>query len=410
MEWTVAIFGELRFPKGGVEAWMELRVDASRYEDWVEEFEGGGLDPMPARALLDEIRAFPAPPEGPGKLKISRETREISVAGFLEEDGYRAWCAQLATLFRVAEDAGACGEILFVNVGGAYGYRVKVKPGASSFTSVRDKAGIDRMRERDGFATALGMLSGKPVKTSQARAPSGVDQACYARIVALLERLPERALDAALEARGIPDPDTPKGILRAPKALSIFRRGENEGMRAFAAGLARDLDPAGLEPIAVDLLERGADLAISDTAVWALRRSKHPGAQGALLKALADPRADAASMPGYDAFGALKERLGPELAGVLHAQLTPAFAAGANAAVVACIVQFLRQSGIEIPEASLLVVEARKEPILANALATPLAPPPKASRKVASKKRPTKKAARKKSPAKKRAGPGARAR
>lgn len=404
MEWTVAVFGELQFPKGGVEAWKALEVDASRYEDWVEEFEGGGLDPAPVHEVLDEIRAFPAPPEGPGKLKISVKSPQVSVVGVLEDDGYRAWCAHVATLFRVAEDAGASGEITFVHVGGAYGYRVKVKPGSSSFTAVNDKAGIDRMRSQDAFATAVGLLAGKPVQTSQAEAPSGKDEGAYQQIVALLDALPAAKIEAALKARGgVRDPDTQEDLLRAADALALLRRGPTEGHRAFAANLARELDPRGFDPIAVELLERGADLALTSVAVWALKGSKHPGATDALLEALADPRRDPSSMPAFNALDALQARLGDALPEALLAQLTPSFAASADAAVCARIVQLLRQRGLAIPAAALTALEARKEAILRNTLAMPIAPIPAA-------RAPAKKAASKKTPARTTAAPKAKSR
>lgn len=407
MEWTVAVFGELRFPRGGVEAWKALVVDASRHEDWVEEFDDGGLDPAPVREVLDEIAAFPAPPEGPGRVKISLGSKEIHAVGFLADDGYRAWCAHLATLFRVAADAGATGDLTFVNVAGLYGYRVEVKPGSSSFTAIRDRAGVDRLRAQDAFATAVGMLGGKPVQTSQEQAPSGKDEGPYQQIVALLEALPAAKIEAALKARGgVRDPATQKDLLRAADALALLRRGPSEGHRAFAANLARELDPKGFEPIAVALVAlvpRSADLALTAAAVWALKGAKHPGATDALLQALADPRRDPSSMPAYHAFDALQARLGEALPDALLPRLTPAFAASADAAVCARVVQLLRQRGIAIPAASLTVLEARKEPILRNTLSMPIAPAPAA-------KAPAKKAASKKTPAKKTPAPKAKAR
>jgi hypothetical protein len=412
MEWTVAVFGELSFPRGGVEAWKVLEVDASRYDDWVEEFEGGGLDPAPVHEVLDEIRAFRAPPEGPGKLRISVNSRGVSVVGVLEDDGYRAWCAHVATLFRVADGAGASGEITFVHVGGAYGYRVEVKPGASSFTAVNDRPKIDRMRSQDAFATVLGLLGRKPVKTTVDQAPSRADDPRYGAIVTLLEKVPAATINAALEARGgVRDPATQKDLRRADDALALLRSGPTEGHRVFAANLARELDPKGFEPIAVDLITEGTDLALANAAVWALRRSKHPRALEALLVALADPRADASSLPGHYAFEALSERLGPALGEVLHATLTPAFAAGANATVVARIVQLLRQSGLEIPADTLAAVTDRKDTIIHNALATPLAKAPSkpaAKKKSAAKKKAAKRSASNKTPAKKAAALKAR--
>jgi len=369
MEWSVAVFGEISFPAGGVQKWKELVVDPERYTDWVEEFAGEACDGSRVAEVLDEIRDLPGGVGAAGPIAMDIGARRVTVRAFPEESGYRDYAPRLATLFRVAADAGGQGDVYFVNAAGLYAYRVHLEKGASAFQQIRDRKGIDGLRAQEAFAEAVALKVAPPRETSLGQAASGVDQAAYERLVALVEKAPAAALEKVLQSYGgLTLPGAKKPLLRAAEVLPVLRRGETEGVRRFAGELAWALDPAGLEPIALELLQRGADIALADLAATALRTSRRPEAREALIEALFDPRQDPFSCPRATALDSLRAQVDADLAERVLARLTRDRAEKGGALVVTSLLDLLRLAAVTPAPEVLEALDKRPEPAIGHAL------------------------------------------
>jgi hypothetical protein len=150
VEGHLLVFGTLRFPRGGAEAWRALEVDADALEGWPDLLAGGHLGPVTVEARL---AAFAAMKQDQGGFEIA-EAEATVVRGFLLEAGTLRWSRDIAATLRAAGDAGATGEMVFLQVDGARGVRLKIGRGGARFEAIDDDAGLQLLAS----AAALGAL------------------------------------------------------------------------------------------------------------------------------------------------------------------------------------------------------------------------------------------------------------
>jgi hypothetical protein len=117
MGWDAVLFGELEFPKGGVEAWKALVVEEGLYADkaWKQSAMMG--DPVEATTvagvlakLEDHRRWCEEKYPGPDHQRVQIEGDRVSLRAYINEDDFRYWCGNIATMVRVADKVGATGE------------------------------------------------------------------------------------------------------------------------------------------------------------------------------------------------------------------------------------------------------------------------------------------------------------
>jgi hypothetical protein len=132
------VFGELTFPAGGVEAWKKLTVAAGTYKDkaWKKSaWLGDPTETTTVAAMLVALEKHSVwcatKYTGPDHMHVAIEGNCVTVRGYLNEDDFRHWCGNLATMLRAAEKVGASGEYVAIANDDLAGERLVLAGGKS---------------------------------------------------------------------------------------------------------------------------------------------------------------------------------------------------------------------------------------------------------------------------------------
>jgi hypothetical protein len=140
MSWDVAVYADLAFPEGGLEKWATLVADMRRFADWKDDFTSQTapqhLAPRPVGEVIAALEAA-----NEEFLRFDRSEQKARLRALLAKDSYYDWCVPIATIVRVAADAGGRGDAFFVGyMTIRFGYRYRVGNGTSSFEKLDDAA------------------------------------------------------------------------------------------------------------------------------------------------------------------------------------------------------------------------------------------------------------------------------
>ncbi|MEZ4300997.1 MAG: hypothetical protein R3B70_39040 [Polyangiaceae bacterium] len=134
MGYDVAVWGSLKLPKGGADTWRKLPVDGSAWNDWTMWFEYGEKGPpRPVEQHLSEWAKFG---EGSEHFTVETGPSKVNVHAFLSQSAFVGRAQSIAALFRVAERAGATGEITFAGVGSPLAFRLTLSKKGSTFEAL----------------------------------------------------------------------------------------------------------------------------------------------------------------------------------------------------------------------------------------------------------------------------------
>jgi hypothetical protein len=154
MSWDVAVFGELKFPRGALSRWRELEADPSSFRDWKGHFEAKA----PASSVADVLQGLEALAGEEAIVDVSAKGNSARVRALLPKDPFLDWAKRLAAAFRAAAGVGGEGALHFVGYETiSLGYRVAVQAGQSTF-EVLDRAGITAAEETPGFEEVGAMV------------------------------------------------------------------------------------------------------------------------------------------------------------------------------------------------------------------------------------------------------------
>jgi hypothetical protein len=150
MSWDVAIFADVRFPPGGIERWNALVADKAAFTDWEGDFTSATA---PENALARPVSEVIADLEGAGEelLRFEVSGDIARLRAMLPKDSYYDWSPAIATIFRVAAQAGGQGDIYFVGyLTIQFGYRFRIQNGRAVFETM-DGDAIAAAEETAGY-------------------------------------------------------------------------------------------------------------------------------------------------------------------------------------------------------------------------------------------------------------------
>lgn len=134
MGYDIALWGSLKFPEGGVEAWRKLAVDGKAWSDWSMWFENAeGSAP---RAVAEHLAEWESFGEGSHFFAVKAAAAKVDVQAFFSQDVFVEKAQAIAALFRVAERAGATGKVTFAGVGTPLAYRLTLAKKGSTFEAL----------------------------------------------------------------------------------------------------------------------------------------------------------------------------------------------------------------------------------------------------------------------------------
>lgn len=121
MGWDALLFGELEFPKGAVAQWKELVVEEGLFKDRVWKNSRWMGDPSETTTvagmlakLEDHSRWCDREYKGPDYQFVRIDGDRVTMRAYINEDDFRSWRGDVATMFRVGEKVGAKGEYVAI--------------------------------------------------------------------------------------------------------------------------------------------------------------------------------------------------------------------------------------------------------------------------------------------------------
>ncbi len=144
MGFLCAVIGTLKFPDGGRSVWETLPLEASHFEDWLDNglFSGESANRWHTVGELVEA-TFSLGSQGGSAFIEIEGTGEVSLQAWLPEDDFGEWHQDLATASRAAWDAGARGTVDFLVIG---------LPRAVQVSLDDDGSGIEWVESAEVFA------------------------------------------------------------------------------------------------------------------------------------------------------------------------------------------------------------------------------------------------------------------
>ncbi len=138
MGWDAFLFGELTFPRGGIEAWKTLVIKEGLYKDKVWKASSMMGDPSETATvaemlvkLEDHARWCDEEYAGPDHQRVRIDGDRVSVRAYINEDDFRYWAGNIATMLRLGEKVGATGEYVALANDGNDGERLTLTGGTS---------------------------------------------------------------------------------------------------------------------------------------------------------------------------------------------------------------------------------------------------------------------------------------
>ncbi len=164
MGWDAFVFGDLVFPKGGIEAWKKLVIREGLYGDeWTSStMLGDPTETMTVADMLaklaDHRRWCEEEYPGPDHQTVDIEGNRLSLRGYINEDDFRYYQGNIATMLRVAEKVGATGEYAAIANDDLAGERLVLEDGASRFEPFGVNTGGDPSDGQDYWAIVEGLF------------------------------------------------------------------------------------------------------------------------------------------------------------------------------------------------------------------------------------------------------------
>ena len=136
MGWDAMLFGDLKFPPGGVAAWKELVIEDGLYKDWKKWTMMGDPGATTTVAgliaqLEDHARWCTDEYDGADVQHVTVDGDGVTVRAYINEDDFRHWGGLIATMMRVAEKVGGEGEYVAVPNDEMAGERLVIRGGKS---------------------------------------------------------------------------------------------------------------------------------------------------------------------------------------------------------------------------------------------------------------------------------------
>lgn len=157
------VYGELRFPTGGVARWRAGPVDPGSFPESDEpdlDIEVMSVDDVLA-SLPDELVAGDA-------IDVRLDGDTVTVRGAVGDDDLGAWQLRLAPALRTAAAHAATGEIFLADTGGRDAERLTIGSGSSRFDAVTlDRSPLEILGWAESFKahdTRLQAMSSTPAK------------------------------------------------------------------------------------------------------------------------------------------------------------------------------------------------------------------------------------------------------
>lgn len=141
MGWDAILFAELTFPPGGIEAWRDLEMEESTYEDWSDvPLMAGVTDTTTVAAVIAKLeehsRWCAEVYRGPDHQRLVIDGDGVSFRAYINEDDYGSYSGDIATLFRLGERVGAKGEYVVLANDCMSGDRIVLAGGKSRLEQV----------------------------------------------------------------------------------------------------------------------------------------------------------------------------------------------------------------------------------------------------------------------------------
>jgi hypothetical protein len=164
MGWDAFVFGDLVFPKGGIEAWKKLVIEEGLYGDeWTRStMLGEPTETMTVADMLakldDHRRWCEEEYPGPDHQTVDIDGNRLSLRGYINEDDFQYYRGNIATMLRVAEKVGATGEYAAIANDDLAGELLVLEDGTSRIEPFGVNTGGDPSEGKDYWAIIEGLF------------------------------------------------------------------------------------------------------------------------------------------------------------------------------------------------------------------------------------------------------------
>ena len=164
MGWDAFVFGDLVFPKGGIDAWKKLVIEEGLYGDeWTSStMLGEPTETMTVADMLakldDHRRWCEEEYPGPDHQTVDIEGNHLTLRGYINEDDFQYYRGNIATMLRVAEKVGATGEYAAIANDDLAGERLVLEDGTSRIEPFGVNTGGDLSEGKDYWAIIEGLF------------------------------------------------------------------------------------------------------------------------------------------------------------------------------------------------------------------------------------------------------------
>ena len=193
MGWDALLFGELTFPQGGIDAWKRLVIQEGLYRDkaWKQSsMMGEPTDTVSVAEMLEKLEDHARWCEdeypGPDHQRVTVDGNRVSVRACINEDDFRSWAGNIATMLRLAEKVGATGEYVALANDANDAERLVLANGASRCERIDGVAvmtgeGLDTALDYAGIVEEIfrrtqekvqGVMAGHAAKAPSTKAPA----------------------------------------------------------------------------------------------------------------------------------------------------------------------------------------------------------------------------------------------